>query len=512
MVSRKLYTMKEKGQSDREDGQMMQPSDFMRARRPEYFSDSTQRGQIDLPKEVFEYHLDTLTSRKEEYVFEDFCRRLAQKELCPNLLPQSGPTGGGDSKTDSETYPVSDAIADRWYQGIGRESAEERWAFAFSAKKTWRTKVKSDVEKIVAINRGYKLIYFMTNQFVSDKKRSEVEDELKKKHSIEVRILDRNWIVERIYEHDRLELAVETLNITGFAERIESITGPQDTARLQELEELERQIADPEYYGGENYQLVEDCLRAAILTRGLEGARSEVDGKFTRAQRLAKKVGINNQIARVFYKKAWTAYWWYNDADQLTELYDEVERRFIGSDSADELESLHNLWTLLVSAIAAGSLDKESAKFVDKTQNLMNQLEAISSNSLRPNNSLHARSLVVLMKLTLAFHQAGGESECKAQLLEMERVIDDSDGLGSFPFKPIVEIITELGRFLGEWPEYDQLFEKIVTAEQKRKMDYSAGVRLLGRGKQKLLANKWNDAVRFLGRAQQALILQEARK
>ena len=113
--------MKEKGQSDREDGQMMQPSDFMRARRPEYFSDSTQRGQIDLPKEVFEYHLDTLTSRKEEYVFEDFCRRLAQKELCPNLLPQSGPTGGGDSKTDSETYPVSDAIADRWYQGIGRE-------------------------------------------------------------------------------------------------------------------------------------------------------------------------------------------------------------------------------------------------------------------------------------------------------------------------------------------------------------------------------------------------------
>jgi hypothetical protein len=46
--------------------------------------------------------------------FEHFCRRLAEKELCPNLLPHTGPTGGGDSKVDAETYPVAEQVSLRW--------------------------------------------------------------------------------------------------------------------------------------------------------------------------------------------------------------------------------------------------------------------------------------------------------------------------------------------------------------------------------------------------------------
>src|SRR5690349_13420504 len=97
------------------DPENFRPSEFMRARRPELFSDSKVIGEPRLSPEVFEYHLDTLTSRKQETEFEHFCRRLAEKEICPNILPQTGPTGGGDSKVDAETYPVSDAISLRWY-------------------------------------------------------------------------------------------------------------------------------------------------------------------------------------------------------------------------------------------------------------------------------------------------------------------------------------------------------------------------------------------------------------
>lgn len=92
----------------------------MRARRPELFSDSRIVGEPRLTREVFEHHLDTLTKRKQETEFEHFCRRIAEKELCPNLIPQTGTTGGGDSKTDAETYPVADAITLLWYEGIGR--------------------------------------------------------------------------------------------------------------------------------------------------------------------------------------------------------------------------------------------------------------------------------------------------------------------------------------------------------------------------------------------------------
>src|SRR5689334_9380912 len=91
------------------------PSQFMRARRPELFSDSRVIERPQLSRDVFDHYLDTLTSRKQELDFEHFARRLAEKELCPNLIPQTGPTGGGDSKVDTETYPVAAEIADRWY-------------------------------------------------------------------------------------------------------------------------------------------------------------------------------------------------------------------------------------------------------------------------------------------------------------------------------------------------------------------------------------------------------------
>ena len=86
-------------------------------------------------------------------------------------------------------------------------------------KKKWRPKIQSDVENIVNTDRGYKLIYFITNQFVRDKVRAAVEDELKDKHAVDVRILDRSWITECVYEHGRLEIAVESLSLTGYGQQ-----------------------------------------------------------------------------------------------------------------------------------------------------------------------------------------------------------------------------------------------------------------------------------------------------
>lgn len=155
------------------------PREFMRARHPDLFSDTQVDDVPQLPRPVFEYHLETLTSRKQEYEFEHFCRKLSEKEICPNLRVQTGPTGGGDSKVDTETYPVAKEIAERWW--IGSPSAgAERWAFAFSAKKRWKSKVKADVDNILSTGRDYKHIYFFTNQFVSDKQRADQEDTLSK--------------------------------------------------------------------------------------------------------------------------------------------------------------------------------------------------------------------------------------------------------------------------------------------------------------------------------------------
>ena len=85
---------------------MMTPKEFYKEHYPEEFSDSVVIRVSKLDQDLFAYYLDTLTSNSKETEFEDFCRRIAQNEICPNLIPHTGPTGGGDSKVDSETYPV----------------------------------------------------------------------------------------------------------------------------------------------------------------------------------------------------------------------------------------------------------------------------------------------------------------------------------------------------------------------------------------------------------------------
>jgi hypothetical protein len=159
----------------------------MRARRPYLFSDSEKTTEVALTSEVLSHHLDTLTNQKAEYVFEGFAVRLAEKFIAPNLRPQTGPTGGGDGKTDSETYPVSPEIAERWFVADILE-ASQRWAFAFSAKRDWRSKVRSDVKEIIGADRGYQHIYFVTNQYAPARQSAEVQDALAKEYGVPVTI------------------------------------------------------------------------------------------------------------------------------------------------------------------------------------------------------------------------------------------------------------------------------------------------------------------------------------
>ena len=245
------------------------PREMMRQKRPYLFSDSEIDRSTAFPRASFEYHLETLTARKQEFEFEDFCRKLAEKELCPNLTIQTGPTGGGDGKTDAETYPVAAEIAERWW--VGNPSAgRERWAFAFSAKKDWKAKLKSDVKKIAGTGREYDLVYFITNQFAADKDKAKLQDQLSEEYPFRVVILDRSWIVAKVYENGHLGMAISALAIEGAQSDTILKFGPRDAARSAELTELDKQTSDSERYVGARFQLASDCFRSAILARGLE--------------------------------------------------------------------------------------------------------------------------------------------------------------------------------------------------------------------------------------------------
>ena len=484
------------------------PREFMRARHPDLFSDTQVDDVPELPRTVFEYHLDTLTNRKQEYEFEHFCRKLAEKEICPNLRPQTGPTGGGDSKVDTETYPVAEEIAERWWVGSPSAGAE-RWAFAFSAKKKWKPKVAADVDNILSTGRDYKRIYFFTNQFVSDKQRADREDTLSKHAKIPVHIIDRAWIVEKVYENGHLELAIAALGIEGARSERSSRPGPHDTERRTELEELDRRVADPSCYQGARYQLVEDCLRSAILARGLERPRNEVEARFAHADQLSKDLDYRPQRLRIAYNRAWTAYFWYEDYAAFSQFYEEVEQYLEDSDQAHEVELLWTLWQLLAPAVVEGRLAAQDAKVESRRRRLVSMLEPIAADPLRLNNALQARTSLVFMRIAQA-GQAGQSDQLESCLSDLEQIVDESAALGTYPIERLSDLVDELGEIeVMDSLAFDALYEKLADVVRQRRSDGAAGARYHQRAFQKLQQKKPYEAIRWFGRAEELLIKEE---
>jgi len=234
------------------------PNAFMRARRPYLFSDSSEVAAPNLTREILSYHLETLTKLKEEAWFEQFAKRLAHKFISPNIRPQTGPSGGGDGKTDAETYPVASDIAAAWFVGDPSEGAN-RIAFAFSAKEAWRQKVQADVAEIVKTRRDYKRIYFISNQLIPARQSAEVQDALEEKHGIPVTILDRTWLLDRVFDDSSVDIVIETFGAMGSTSKVIKVLGPQDYKRQLELDEIESRIALGGEYPGSPYTMVDEA-------------------------------------------------------------------------------------------------------------------------------------------------------------------------------------------------------------------------------------------------------------
>jgi hypothetical protein len=485
-----------------------QPSRYMRARHPDLFSDSVPEVEYQVSREVLSYHLETLTNQKDETAFEHFAQRLCEKFIAPNIRPQTGPVGGGDGKTDAETYPVSKVISSRWFVPDNNEAADERRAFAFSAKKTWRSKIKSDVAAIAGTGRDYDHIYCVTNQFVPSKKSADLQDELKKEFGIPVTILDRTWLLDRVFQHGSLDIAVEELGVGQGAVKPTRKLGPADIARSAELESLEAAIADGSKYDGQQAALVADAHRAALIARSLELPRIEVDGRFERALRLAKENNLQKLELAVTYDWAWTSHFWNEDHQRTSQLYDEVERLAAHSDDANDLERLSNLLPLIRMSVLSGGLEPAKGNLKARSERLRTALGTLVGQTNRPNNALHAEAMLLLIRVS----EKGVEHRddpLRDIWVEFTDVIKRAEGLGTFPFIGIANALIGVGEYIADSIEFDRLFEAITDALAARKSEGEAATKNVQRAYQKLAKGLPYDATRWFGRAVGLLIKEE---
>ena len=484
-------------------------SESYKMRRPEHFSDSEIIYEVQLPKEQLTFELSQISKNQKQDEFETLCRRLAEKLIAPNLIPQVGPTGGGDGKTDSETYPVSNNISDRWFIPENGWNKDEKWAFAISAKEDWRNKAKSDVKKILETKREYTRVYFMTNQTPSSKKKKNAQDEFKEEFRIEVVILDGEWILEKIYNNDLIDLVVDSLSLSDVYKNKKTILGQNDAYRVKKLAEIEEKINSQNRYFEHDFQLVEDALEAAILSRMLEKPRDEVEGRFDRALRFCKKVNNPKQWIRLHYQRAWTYLNWYDDYSSFLDEYKSFKNFIFQSSSISEIELYVNLLNLLRGLSTSGSCDlsEYDIDIQKEKDQLYKVLSKFERNEQKPCSSLIAKTYKSIQEL---IDSISDKKNPEQHLIELSNHISKGRSYLDYPFDSFKKMIEVLGAILPNNNEFDNLVDIIASISEQRTSELAAGEIFLKRGGQKLFAKYYKESVVYFGKAVFKLAKEES--
>lgn len=473
--------------------------EFFKSIHPDQFSDSKIERVGKLDKDFFDFYLETLTSKSKEKEFEDFCRKLVEVVICPNLLPQTGPTGGGDSKVDSETYPVSSEKSDKWYYGTGNISSQERWAFAISAKKDWKTKVKSDVNKIIGVNdekgRGYVKVFFISNQYISDKKRSDSEDNLRQEFGIDVRILDRNWILNEVFKGENKKIAIE---IFGFSSEFEDEyrIGPEDLKRKTRIKEIDEILATK--FDISNVELIKLVNESIVINRELEVPEDIMLNLLDRAERISKEKGTILDYSEAIYNSAWTLYWWYDNPKLYYEKYKEYE--FIAI-KQNEVEYLKNLATLWVNVYVLSNSKRSDIDVEKHTKIIVDEHRKYIADKSKPNASIEARASYQMIRMTLL-------EDVNEIVDEYIDILKNSDGKLNLKVTTIEKIVTDIP-LLHEAKKYSLLFEILLDVMGKRSTDIKKAKMLMVRA-QELMESPY-DALIFNSRALTLLLKEETK-
>lgn len=481
----------------------------MRAKRPYLYSDSVNTDAYRLSRSELSHHLDTLTDRNQHKDFENFARRLCEREICPNLRPQTGPEGGGDGKVDTETYPVDEKIAERWFVG-DRSDGQAKWGFAFSAKQDWANKVRSDVEGIVGTNRSYGKIFFVTSRPTRAKDRLRIEDELRDERGVALTILDREWILDRVFSHGHKDLAFECL-AAGEHDPNSVKLGPNDFKNQQALTEIEQALARMGVTQSDYTQAVSDTYEAATLSRSLERPRYETEGKFQRAIEFAKKHGANYQHLRAIYQLAWTRFWWFDDVEAAQDLYEKVEEIAFATGHAEHISKVCNLHQLLVGQVLPGFQDSESLKLPKRSSRLKAKLVELAGDKSRPNNALYAEALLWLFRLN-ENALSGKRDNFDDIWVGLSSVVDRAAGLGEFPAEMLDSVVEALSPLAPVSAEFDKLVEKLAEFMADRSKELKAARIYLSQGERKLDAEKPVESIKFLGRSVVNFMKEESRE
>jgi hypothetical protein len=492
--------------TDIESRAKLSPRDFLKARRPERFSDSVRKEIGKLDRSVLEYQLATLNKRNLELAFEDFAKKLCEKVICPNLLEQTGPVAGGDGKVDTQTFPVSEQTKALWFVGVNENSHEDRWAFAVSTQENWKAKCRKDVRKISATNRDYKKAFCVTNMYTKANQRSDIEDSLKEETGIDVRILDISWIMDQIFSNGYEQLAIDALSI-DIDWRREIEVGSNDYTKTLRLQKLENDIKDEINASEILLHQLDWLLEVAVLSKELENPVVETKGLFDRAVVASDKFGRSYQQFHVHYQYAWAAYWWFEEIELFREQLRfcvDLAKKIGQSGQWGSVVSLLGLY----SSHSRHSKNESLADYETLASETKNILFGLAEKDERPSNALMSKAYVELLNLQ-SIESVDQATEIFSSLLS---IVKDGELLVGFSFNELYDLVTELDSIFGEVDSYELLLDYFTEQTSRRDGDTKGALLSLKRGARRLESDEPYQAIKLIGKSLMGLYKKEAKK
>ena len=471
------------------------PFEYYRKARPEYFSDTKVVYKVTLKEEQFQYIMDRLSSDMKQDLFENLTKSLALRFITPNIIPQTGPTGGGDGKTDLETHPVADEIADKWYVSDGGCRGSEKWAIAISCKEEWESKVKGDVKKIVETGRGFTKILFFSNRLIKSKDSKDCEDELTKKYGVPVQIFSQNWFVDKVFKQGCIDIAVKELNLSSeYCENTQE-TGPLDKKRQKRLNDVEEEILSRQSTTRFDTDLVDLALEAAVLSRNLELPPSVIRGRLRRALNLAEKYGTKQQEYQAIYQTGWTEYYWFENPDATYECYLQLKEMLKEEVNVVRIERYVTLYNLLQTAEHLKLFKNE----IDiEPENLC--FETLHRNLKTDEKHQSSYLYMHIHWLEMKMMQNKDDNDM------LNDIIDD---LGSalkkagkhidVPLEGNEDVLDMVGLIIHDNEKFEELIDELSIILSERQQEIKAAEIQLRRGEQNLDSDNYVQAIRHLG-------------
>lgn len=465
------------------------PKAFLRARRPEQFSDSVKLQESAIDRSALEYHFESLNKRSQELQFETFARKLCEREICPNLVPQTGPTAGGDGKTDTETYPVANQIAFFW--GLNDAPEVERWAFGVSTQKAWKAKCIKDVESIMSTGRGYVRIFCVSSRYIKNSLRTDLQDELSKKHGVNVTILDRTWLLDKTLQPKNQHLAFDYLGLTGSIESKVQI-GPFDADKQIRLADIERQIDQIEDPAHLSIPEVDLYTERAILQKELEWDTNVVRQQFDVAVRTAKKFGTLRQRFDAVYELAWASYWWLEDADLLEESFEKALAIAQETDNVEVWEKIVTLFNLVVTSHRSGTCTLDVVS-LEKT--IRAKLDSIASDADMISGALQAETSLALLDLL----NVESEDDVTKTFQSLASIAERAKTLIGYPLARLINMLEGLDVAFGDFDAYEDLIDQVTDDASAREGGRIVANKNLRRGALSLDKQDYYRSIKCLG-------------